>query len=105
MYEFNNLSKSCISLSLSALNSCSNCRRIQSYSHQFQYRRCLSLNDLRPCSLTSEKVDFTKNLLRSQSLLGITTDNDQIILKPLPFQHYQQQQQQQNQTIGKIKIF
>lgn len=75
--------KSCISLSLNALNHCSNCRRIQSYSHQFQYRRCLSLNDLRPCIF----IDESKQLIRSQSLLGTTTDNEQLILKPLPYNH------------------
>ncbi|CAF1121130.1 unnamed protein product [Rotaria sordida] len=89
--ECNNLVKSCISLSSSGLNYCSNCRRIQSYSQQFQYRRCLSLNDLRrPCSFLTQNLDHTKHLIRSQSLFGMTTDNEQIILKPLPF-HYQQQ--------------
>ena len=86
--ECNNLLKSCISLSSSALNHCSNCRRIQSYSRQFQYRRCLSLNDLRPCSLLEEKIDQTKHLIRSQSLFGTTTDNELVILKPLPFNHH-----------------
>ncbi|CAF3820929.1 unnamed protein product [Rotaria magnacalcarata] len=88
--ECNNLLKSCISLSASPLNYCSNCRRIQSYSRQFQYRRCLSLNDLRSCSLITEKIDQTKLFIRSQSLIGITTDNEQVILKPLPFHHQQE---------------
>jgi hypothetical protein len=74
-----------MSLSLTGLNHCSNCRRIQSYFHQFQYRRCLSLNDLRPCSLLEEKFNQTKQLIHSQSLFGTTTDNEQLILKPLPF--------------------
>jgi hypothetical protein len=82
--ECHNLFKICISLSLNALNHCSNCRRIQFYSKQFQYRRCLSLHDLRPCSSLN---DQTKELIRSQSLFGTTTDNEQLILKPLPFDY------------------
>ncbi|CAF3743274.1 unnamed protein product [Rotaria sp. Silwood1] len=89
--ECNNLIKSCVSLSSSALNYCSNCRRNQFYSRQFQYRRCLSLNDLRrPCSFLTQSIDHTKHLIRSQSLFGMTTDNEQVIVKPLPFHHQQQ---------------
>ncbi len=73
-----------MSLSLTALNHCSNCHRIQSYSEQFQYRRCLSLNDLRPCSI----INPPKQYIRSQSIFGTTTDNEQLILKPLPFNHH-----------------
>ncbi|CAF0979491.1 unnamed protein product, partial [Adineta ricciae] len=91
-HECQSLIKSCISLSSTALNHCSNCRRIQSYSRQFQYRRCLSLNDLRPCSFLEEKVHYSKQLIRSQSLFGTTTDNEQVILKPLPFDHEQQKE-------------
>ncbi|CAF4313372.1 unnamed protein product, partial [Rotaria sordida] len=85
--ECNNLIKSCISLSSSTLNNNSlYCRRIQSYTDQFQYRRCLSLNDLRSCIKHEKKqIQYKKPLIRSQSLLEITTDNEQIILKPLPF--------------------
>ncbi|CAF4635436.1 unnamed protein product, partial [Rotaria sp. Silwood1] len=65
--ECNNLIKSCISLSSSTLNNnCLYCRRIQSYTDQFQYCRCLSLNDLR-------------------------SYNEQIILKPLLFNNQLQQ--------------
>jgi hypothetical protein len=90
--ECNNILKSCISLSSSPLNHCSNCRRIQSYSHQLQYRRCLSLNNLTPCSFFEEKFYSStsyikKHLVRSQSLFGTTTDNEKAILKPLPFNH------------------
>ncbi|CAF4510560.1 unnamed protein product [Rotaria sp. Silwood2] len=91
--ECNNLIKSCISLSSSALNNnCLNCRRIQSYTDQFQYRRCLSLNDLRSSIKHEEKqIQCKKPLIRSQSLLEITTDNEQIILKPLLFNNQLQQ--------------
>ncbi|UJR07587.1 hypothetical protein I4U23_011875 [Adineta vaga] len=91
LYECQSLIKSCISLSSTPLNHCLNCRRNQSYSRQFQYRRCLSLNDLRPCSFYEEKIDQSKQLIRSQSLFGTTTDNEQVILKPLPFNHQQQE--------------
>ncbi|CAF1398555.1 unnamed protein product [Rotaria sordida] len=91
--ECNNLIKSCISLSSSTLNNnCLYCRRIQSYTDQFQYRRCLSLNDLRSCIKHEEKqIQYKKPLIRSQSLLEIITDNEQIILKPLPFNNQSQQ--------------
>ncbi|CAF4124751.1 unnamed protein product [Rotaria sordida] len=91
--ECNNLIKSCISLSSSTLNNnCLYCRRIQSYTDQFQYRRCLSLNDLRSCIKHEEKqIQYKKPLICSQSLLGITTDNEQIILKPFPFNNQSQQ--------------
>ncbi|CAF1320281.1 unnamed protein product [Adineta steineri] len=88
-HECYNLLKSCISLSSTALNHCSNCRRNQSYARQFQYRRCLSLNDLRPCSFFDEKLSQSKQLAHSQSIFGTTTDNEQVILKPLPYNHQQ----------------
>lgn len=69
------------------LNYCSNCRRVESNSRQFQYRRCLSLNDLKPCTLITDKFEHRKPLIRSQSLFGTTSDNEQLILKPLPFNY------------------
>jgi hypothetical protein len=57
------------------------------------------LNDLRPCLLLDDKINHTKHLIRSQSFIGTTTDNDQVILKPLPFTH------QQQDPISKKKFF
>ena len=66
--------KSSLSLSLTALNHLSNTEQLQS-------RRCLSLNDL-------QFTASIKPYLHSQSLFGTTTDNEEIILKPLPFNVY-----------------
>lgn len=63
--------KSSLSLSLDHLSNV----------EQLPSRRCLSLNDLQ---LTSSIKPF----LHSQSLFGTTTDNEEIILKPLPFNVY-----------------
>ena len=48
-------------------------------SEQLRSHRCLSLNNLHSSSSYS-----TKQFIRSQSLFGTTTDNEQLILKPLP---------------------
>jgi hypothetical protein len=46
-----------------------------SYSRQFQYRRCLSLNSLFEDEMDSSTF-YIKHLIRSQSLLGTTSDNE-----------------------------
>ena len=63
-----------MSLSLTVLNQFST-------SEVFPSRRCLSLDDLRYSSSTTTKPAY----LHSQSLFGTTTDNEELILKPLPF--------------------
>lgn len=98
--------KSCISLSMTALNHCTNCRRMQTYSNQFQYRRCLSLNDLRPCLFLTQSPSSTtvtlKPFIRSQSLFGTTTDNEQFILKPLPYYTQSMERQRDDSDSGLV---
>ena len=52
-------------------------------------RRCLSLNDLRVSPSVDSSISRSrvskKESVRSQSLFGTTTENEQAILKPLPY--------------------
>jgi len=83
-----------MSSSLSCLlsNQYSTCHENHFYFSQIEYRRCLSLNDLTNYSFINEQINSSKSsikdLIHSQSLFEITTDNEKFILKPLPFNDY-----------------
>ncbi|CAF0805965.1 unnamed protein product [Rotaria sordida] len=58
--QYNFIRKSSTSLSCLTFENSSNCRHNRLYSQQIQYRRCLSLNDLKICQISEEKFDYSK---------------------------------------------
>ncbi|CAF3423925.1 unnamed protein product, partial [Rotaria sp. Silwood2] len=83
------IKKSSTSLSSLTFENCSNCRHDRLYSQQLQYRRCLSLNDLKMRQFIEEIFDYSKsirkNLINSEEEFKIIKDNDKSIIRPLSF--------------------
>ncbi|CAF3689393.1 unnamed protein product [Rotaria sordida] len=87
--QYNFIRKSSTSLSCLAFENCSNCRHNRLYSQQIQYRRCLSLNDLKIYRINEENLKFNqKDLINCEEEFKIKKTNEKSIIKPLSFNNH-----------------
>ncbi|CAF3617010.1 unnamed protein product [Rotaria sp. Silwood1] len=87
--QYNLIRKISTSLTCLAYENCSNCHHNLLYSQQIQYRRCLSLNDLKICRIIEENLDYSKSirkdLINCQEEFKIKKNYEKSIIKPLSF--------------------